>query len=398
MIQLQDRPFVEISAGTFNIPPRGYGGVERFAFGLAKSVSMKIQTVIIDFSNVREDIMFDEVRVMRLRNSLRLVKGRGLIVYSWNAMTASLVLFSSFLRHEIRLERPILFFYNGLEYGIFRRLQMVFIPSLRPLYVFRLPSPKWMHFSLVPWWQRILAVPTELYAISTASAVVFESDVVRDSLLEYHKMATKSYVLPNAVDTDYFSKEKYRAKSRPYGILYAARIKRQKNQLAVIRAMALVVKVVPEAELLLLGDPDEDDYDKIVRTEVSKLGIESHVKFHPPASIEELNMVRSEYLVQLVYSDYTGFDVAVGESLAMSAACIFSDIPTLRGIAENGVNCILVPPNNPEKLANAMVDLLSDPQKAKRLAAEARRIAVSRLSWQALGQGFLDFLSKLKPK
>lgn len=392
---MRKRIFAEVSAGTFGFPPRGYGGGERFAFGLAKALSEKLRAIIIDFGGYYENGVSEGVRIVRLRNPLRLEKGYGLLVYSWNAFTASVTLVLALVKGEIRLDRPILYFYNGLEYSIFRHLQVALLPNLQPVYVFRLQSPKWMDVSLLAWWHKALAIPTELYAISTADIAIFESEAVRDSVRRYCRIPTRYFVFPNAVDTDVFCKERYISRSKPNRILYAARIKRQKNQLAVVRAMATVVKEEPNAKLLLLGDPDEIDYYRKIRYAVSRLGIESDVEFHPSVTVEELNMIRAEYPIHIIYSDYTGFDVAVGETLAMAAACIFSDIPALRGFVEDGVNCILVPPNNADRLARVMIELLRNPARVRQLSEEARRTAISRLSWKVLANNFLDYVNQL---
>lgn len=390
----RNRILVEINPGTFEFPPGGYSPSERFAFGLLRSLRNQINVLAVDFGDA-DVTLKDEVNIHRIRNRFRLQKKSGLAVYSWNSLTSSLALFCATLRGRLPLQGAIMHFHNGLQYSIFRRLQRLFMSKMKLIYVFRLQSPKWMNPSLVPLWLKVVAVPTELYAIDTAQIVTFESEAVKSAIEKLGHTSLQSLVLPNAVDTEFFRKERWQNGAiEAHGILYAARIKRQKNQLGVLRAMVKVLEKEPRAKLLFVGDPEELDYHKLLLHQLSNLNLKGNIQFYPTVDIQTLNRIRARYPIQLVYSSYTGFDVAVGESLAMGVACVMSDIPPLKGIAINGVNCVLVPPNSPIELATALIDLLGDPQKISRLGAEARRTAETQLSLHRAASLFFQALRR----
>jgi glycosyltransferase involved in cell wall biosynthesis len=248
--------------------------------------------------------------------------------------------------------------------------------------------------TLIPLWQRVFAVASELFSIKHADFVTFESSAVTKGISKVWRLPLRYMILPNGVDVNVFDKNRFNVAEESFSVFYGARIKRQKDQLTVVRAMAIVLQVEPRARLLLLGDPEELDYYDVVRKEVLRLGLDGFVEFHPSVSVDKLNYIRAKYPVHLIYSRFTGFDVSLGETLSFGVACVLSAIPPVKGIAIDGVNCLLVPPRNVEALAAAMIKLLQDPDLRRRLGKDARLTAEKQLNWTGLSQNFIEWLSK----
>ncbi|MDG6905007.1 MAG: glycosyltransferase family 4 protein [Nitrososphaerota archaeon] len=384
------RILVEVSPGTYNVPPLGYGGCERVIFGLSKAISKERKVVIVDFNHNTSKSTIEGLEIYRLRNPFRLERSSGLALYTWNAVFSAIVLFFSILREPSKHRRIILHFHNGAQFSIFWILKKVFLKKAPITSIFSLHSPRWMNPESIQWWQRIFAVPTELFAISHAGLSTFESEAVRKQILTNYRACKNNFVLLNGVDVDFFDRSKYNQIPDSFGVLYGARIKRQKDQVSVVRAMAHVVKEEPRASLLLLGDPEDPSYYEELKKEISQLGLDNNIKVSPSVSIVELNKIRARFPIHLVYSTYTGFDVAIGETLSFGVGCIFSDIPTLKGIAENEVNCLLVKPEEPKVLGHSILSLMKYPDKVAHLAFNARITAFEKLSWSVLSRNFLS--------
>jgi len=392
------RPILIVHPGINVFPPSGYGGGERFAYGLAKLLAKNgFNVMTLDFG-VQESITIrDGIRLVRLRRRFYMRNLKGLVSYM-NAIFSMCNLLLYLSKKRSSFENPVLYFHGGLEYAIVRRCIKLFIPGINPAYVFRLQSPRWMNPNLLKFWEKILAIPTELFAVTSADLVLFESEAVRSSLRKFWKEPKNSIVIPNAVDTEFFDREKYKSKMVSSGILYAAMIKPQKDQLTVVRAMAKVIRERPDAKLMLVGDAQDQHYYKEVRREVVSLGLSGCVDFVPSTSIENLNRIRSKFPIHLVYSSYTGFDVAVGETMAFGVACIFSRIPTLDGIAKDGINCLLVEPKNDEALAQAILKLLNNGNLIEVLGKNARKSAMELLSWDAFSEILVNEFSQFDRK
>ncbi len=79
------------------------------------------------------------------------------------------------------------------------------------------------------------------------------------------------------------------------------------------------------------------------------------------------------------------------EYMASGRPIVASDVPTVREVLDEH-SAMLVPPGNPEAMAEAFMRLAQDPQLGERLAAEARS-RVYRYSWEERARRVVDFIS-----
>jgi glycosyltransferase involved in cell wall biosynthesis len=381
-VALEAMRYYIINSGTF---PSVYSGKDwTYAsivwLPLARALSKHVSVCIIDPSSHKEHFVIDGVEVIRLPNHIALPKGFGLARYTWNAVTFAWRFFILCLSGETVLDDSVVHFHNGAQMMVFWLLQHIFIRRARVKYVYSLHSPKWMNPSIIPIWQLILAVPTELSCLRNSHLVTFESDVIRRNLSTRGYSPRNWVLLPFGVDTRFFNPQRYNVIAEPKTILYAANIKRQKNQLDVIRAMSKVVDREPTAKLLLVGGVEESAYLKEIEKEVARLDLGQNVIITGPMHIENLNRLRLRSALNLVYSSYTGFDIAVGELFSLGCPTILSSLPTLEGIAENDVNCILVSPDNPDELAGAILRTFGNQDNLSRIGKNARITAEEKLN------------------
>jgi glycosyltransferase involved in cell wall biosynthesis len=70
----------------------------------------------------------------------------------------------------------------------------------------------------------------------------------------------------------------------------------------------------------------------------------------------------------------------------MGKAVICTDSPGQTGLLEPGVNCLRVPPGDPEALRTAIVELWNDPERCAEMGAAGRRAVEERhnlAQWRA---------------
>lgn len=79
-----------------------------------------------------------------------------------------------------------------------------------------------------------------------------------------------------------------------------------------------------------------------------------------------------------------GFPRAPMEAAAMRVPCVVTDIRGCRETVEHGRNGLLVPLGNTGALADAIVQLLSDREGARRMGEEGRRMAAERFDERAV--------------
>jgi starch synthase len=78
------------------------------------------------------------------------------------------------------------------------------------------------------------------------------------------------------------------------------------------------------------------------------------------------------------------FGIVQLEAMANYTAVIASDIPGPNAVMEPGKSGLLVPKQNPEALANAIIELLGDPEKAKAMGRRGRELVETKYNWKTI--------------
>jgi glycosyltransferase involved in cell wall biosynthesis len=142
-----------------------------------------------------------------------------------------------------------------------------------------------------------------------------------------------------------------------------------------LAALTRVREELPEATLEIAG---EGPLDAELRATVTRLGLRDAVSFlgrvAPAAPVFE----RSAVVV--VPSRGEGFGMVALEAMERGRAVVASDVGGLPEIVEDGVTGIVVPPDEPEALAAALLELLRDPARAAAMGAAGRVRALAAFS------------------
>ena len=140
--------------------------------------------------------------------------------------------------------------------------------------------------------------------------------------------------------------------------------------------------------LHLVGETDADaGYARDVRDAISR---EPSVVVHGPVDDEALADLYASADVFAVPSRYEGYGIVYAEALSFGlpvVACRVGPIPELVGDA-----ALLVPPEDPEALSEALARLLSDAGLREKMSGAARRRAAELPSWSDTVDGFLGVL------
>lgn len=91
---------------------------------------------------------------------------------------------------------------------------------------------------------------------------------------------------------------------------------------------------------------------------------------------------------------YEGFGLPPLEAMACGAAVVTTDSRGIREFAIDGENCLIVPPKNPDKLAEAIQLLISNPDQAERLRNNGPSTA-ARFNWSDATDRFESVLLEM---
>jgi len=67
-------------------------------------------------------------------------------------------------------------------------------------------------------------------------------------------------------------------------------------------------------------------------------------------------------------------------------------------VMEAGQSGLLVPKQDPEALADAIIQLLSDPEKAKAMGRRGRELVETKYNWKTIVKQVLDLYAEAKAK
>jgi len=111
---------------------------------------------------------------------------------------------------------------------------------------------------------------------------------------------------------------------------------------------------------------------------------------------EDMPMVFSQAHVVCLPSSYgEGVPTVLIEAAASGRAIVTTDMPGCREVVRHGENGLLVPPRNPEALAEAIATLLKDPALRARMGACGREIAVQEFSQERMVRETLEVYREL---
>lgn len=187
-------------------------------------------------------------------------------------------------------------------------------------------------------------------------------------------------VIPNGVDLRDFGAVAPFSRWRDGipNILFLGRFETRKGVLYLLRAFHELREAGVEARLLLAGTgPQEPEARRYVETR----GLE-RVEFL--GRVSEEDKLRAFATADIYASPATGqesFGIVLLEAMAAGRAIVCSDIHGYKGVVRRGDQALLVPPKDPEALAEALIALIRDPERRARMGESGRQRAV-QFGWE----------------
>jgi glycosyltransferase involved in cell wall biosynthesis len=157
---------------------------------------------------------------------------------------------------------------------------------------------------------------------------------------------------------------------------FVGRLVVEKGVLDLFEAVVRVSAVIKNLRVLFIGPVDDAKADAVEPGIAAHYGLSKICVF---AGLQD-DMPECYALMDVLVlpSHREGQPRVTMEASAMGLPCIGTDIRGIREQIKHRKNGLLVPPGNPDALAEALLDVLSDPEAARRLGDEGRRIALER--------------------
>jgi L-malate glycosyltransferase len=132
-------------------------------------------------------------------------------------------------------------------------------------------------------------------------------------------------------------------------------------------------------KLLIVG---KGSLDGKLRGMVKDLGIESETVFTGYVSPAEIPFYQNMLTIAVFPSLYESFGVSVVEAMACEKPVVVTNVGGLPEVVEEGVTGLIVPPQNAEKLEEAIEKLVKDKQLREQLGKQGRQRAERIYNWE----------------
>jgi len=204
------------------------------------------------------------------------------------------------------------------------------------------------------------------------------SEGVRQELLRLKFPAEKALTINNGIDlTPYTQNDLTPLREREAGIVMAARFAKQKDHLTLIKAIALLrdKHVLPT---LYLAGAGSKKHMKRAKQLVKDLKLKDQVKFL--GFCNNVPELLQQNKVCVLTTHYEGMPLSLCEGMAAGCVVIGSEVVGVQEMIQHHKDGLLVTPNSPESLANALHIALIDSHFTHELAENARQRAIQQLS------------------
>ncbi|HOP07593.1 MAG TPA: glycosyltransferase [candidate division Zixibacteria bacterium] len=155
-----------------------------------------------------------------------------------------------------------------------------------------------------------------------------------------------------------------------------------------IEATAIAHTAMPEIRLSIAG---EGPLTNELKTQVKRLGLEKVVRFVGFIDNARIGDFLQDHHFMVMPSLKEAFGVAVLETSANGRAVIASDVGGVPEVLIDGETGLLVPPNDSDYLAAAILRLASDDDLCRKLGQAGRRMVADKFTWDES----LDMMSDL---
>jgi len=241
----------------------------------------------------------------------------------------------------------------------------------------------------------------ELRVLRESDAVVCVSRVSRAYLASLGADARRIEVIPNGVDPRAFAATPLPARDgREPLALYVGTLADWQGLATLVEAMPRVLAHRP-LRLRIVGR-GRSRQRKDLAKRVRRLGLEAQVDIVPPVPHHAVPALVAEADLCLAPLAYNERNVVQGccplkvlEYMAAGRPVVASNLPVVRELAREERDALLVPPDAPDALADAILRVLEDERLARRLAGHAARRARERFTWKRAQKRLLKLYSRL---
>jgi N-acetyllactosaminide 3-alpha-galactosyltransferase len=174
-------------------------------------------------------------------------------------------------------------------------------------------------------------------------------------------------------------------KKKKNQILFLGRLAGNKGCHYLVEAMPKILEKHPNTKLVICGEGTEKPH---ILNLIKKYGIEKSIEWHGVVTFEKLVEIFYTSLVYVFPSidRLEAFGIVQLEAMANYTAVAASDIPGPNAVMDIGKSGVLYPKMNPQAIADAVNDLLANPEKALEMGRVGRKLVETKYDWKVIAK------------
>ncbi len=228
-------------------------------------------------------------------------------------------------------------------------------------------------------------------ALNTVDRVICLTSSDAEKTVKYGCPPDKIRIIPNGVDS--FKYRPMDVKEDDGLLLWCGRFIQQKGLENLIVAFRYA-KEKQKRLIKLIMTGDGPLLTKIHR-QVQKSGLGDHVTFLGCLPREDIPILMNKASIYVLPSLYEGMPYVLLEAMACGTPVVGTDISGITDVINHLQTGLIVPPKNPEALADAIITLLEHESLRKKLSQNARELMVNNYSWNKVVEKVENVYSEL---
>jgi len=231
----------------------------------------------------------------------------------------------------------------------------------------------------MPWyWKKIQRY---LFHRTDANVGVVEA-VAREFCDSFHVPKERVHSIPNGIDIQAIEqakseRERVRAELNVspdhFAIGLIGGLRQEKNHKLLIKALALLKDKYPQVILVFVGSGDQEDS---LRRQAAGCGLNGRVRFLGYRSDVPRIYAALDMYCQPSWKE--GLSLSLLMAMAAGLPIVASDIDANRNLITHGASGLLISPDSPQELAEAIRNIMAEPESAVRLGEQCRNIAKAK--------------------
>ena len=365
------------------ILPISWGGIPHYAAELANAVSKYADVVVLKPKDSNDELFSEYVKVINVFKPVHFSRKQKISAFS----PKNIISFFSFrnikliddinpdIIHfpELYPQSSIFAFLYGLckRYPVVATLHETFLSPIDLLFV-----GEGFIYGMIAFVSELLKhlVKPDAVIVHTKKDV----EILTRKGLDPSKIA----VIPHGAYA-FFKKYAEEHVEEPNTILFFGYIKEEKGIKYLIKAVPIVAKEIPNFKVIIAGEGDFSKYSKYI---MDSSKYEVYNEFIPNELVARLfqraSILVLPYLEPIQKRRHSG---PLTIAFSFGKPVIVTNVGDLPNIARNGKEGLVIPPKDPEALAEAIIRILKDDKLRKEMRRNALKKA-EELSWDNIAK------------